>query len=249
MLANYINEVQNLLNDNQGQFFVNVTLANYINRARRRIAAVSGCLRVIPPGVQTIPNQEIYTFRSWDALVQMIMPQAQSVLACRSMAVGIGGRWQTTTDDQGNILSASIVGGSWKPLWRRVVWTDFQARFRIYGGTFMGTISEPGWFAQYGEGPTGAIYLAPVPTQSLPMEVDLTVIPSPLLTDNDVDPIPYPWRDAVSYWAAMLALLQQQRREDAAAMQALFAAELPLCAAVVCPQMIQTAYGATLRSA
>jgi hypothetical protein len=249
MLANYINEVQNLLNDNQGQFFVNVTLANYINRARRRIAAVSGCLRVIPPGVQTIPNQEIYTFRSWDALVQMIMPQAQSVLACRSMAVGIGGRWQTTTDDQGNILSASIVGGSWKPLWRRVVWTDFQARFRIYGGTFMGTISEPGWFAQYGEGPTGAIYLAPVPTQSLPMEVDLTVIPSPLLTDNDVDPIPYPWRDAVSYWAAMLALLQQQRREDAAAMQALFTAELPLCAAVVCPQMIQTAYGATLRSA
>jgi hypothetical protein len=249
MLANYINEVQNLLNDNQGQFFVNVTLANYINRARRRIAAVSGCLRVIPPGVQTIPNQEIYTFRSWDALVQMIMPQAQSVLACRSMAVGIGGRWQTTTDDQGNILSASIVGGSWKPLWRRIVWTDFQARFRIYGGTFMGTISEPGWFAQYGEGPTGAIYLAPVPTQSLPMEVDLTVIPSPLLTDNDVDPIPYPWRDAVSYWAAMLALLQQQRREDAAAMQALFAAELPLCAAVVCPQMIQTAYGATLRSA
>jgi hypothetical protein len=249
MLANYINEVQNLLNDNQGQFFVNVTLANYINRARRRIAAASGCLRVIPPGVQTIPNQEIYTFRAWDPLVQMIMPQAQSVLACRSIAVGIGGKWQTTTDDAGNILSASIVGGSWKPVWRRVVWTDFQSRFRIYGGTFMGTISEPGWYAQYGEGPTGSIYLAPVPTQSLPMEVDLTVIPSPLLTDNDVDPIPYPWRDAVSYWAAYLALLQQQRAQDAQAMAALFAAELPMCAAVVCPQMIQTTYGATLRSA
>jgi hypothetical protein len=249
MLANYVNEVQNLLNDGQGQFFSFPTLANYINRSRRRIAAVSGCLRVIPPGVQTIPNQEIYPFRSWDALVQLIMPQAQSILACRSIAVGIGGKWKVTEDENGNILSASIVGGSWKPMWRRVIWSDFQARFRIYGGTFMGTISEPGWYSQYGEGPTGALYLAPVPTQSLPMEVDLTIVPQPLLTDNDVDPIPYPWRDAVSYWAATLALLQQQRREDAAAMAQLFNAELPMCASVVCPQMLQNPYAATLRTA
>lgn len=249
MLANYVNEVQNLLNDNQGQFFTIPTLYNYINRARRRIAAVSGCLRVIPPGVVTIPNQEIYPFRGWDALAQMVLPQAQSILACRSLAVGIGGKWETVTDDAGNLISSAITGGSWKPLWRRIIWTDFQARFRIYGRTFMGTISEPGWWTQYGEGAAASIYLAPVPTQTLPMEVDLTVIPQPLLTDNDIDPIPYPWRDAVSYWAATLCLLQQQRREDAAAMAQLFNAELPMCASVVCPQMIQTAYGATLRSA
>lgn len=249
MLSNYVNEVQNLLSDNQGQFFTFPTVANYINRSRRRIAAMSGCLRVIPPGAQTIPNQEIYPFKTWNPLIQMVMPQAQSVLACRSLAVGIGGKWQTTFDGNGGYVSASIVGGSWKPLWRRIVWTDFQARFRIYGGTFMGTISEPGWFAQYGEGPTGALYLAPVPTQSLPMEVDLTVIPQPLLNDNDIDPIPYPWNDAVVWWAAVLALLQQQRIQDAAAMQQVFAAEMPMCASVVCPQMIQTAYGATLRSA
>src|SRR4249919_59929 len=126
MLANYVNEVQNLLNDNQGQFFQFPTLANYINRSRRRIAAISGCLRVIPPGVQTIPNQEVYTFRSWDPLVQLVMPQAQSVLACRSLALGIGGRWQVTEDENGNILSGSIVGGSWKPLWRRLLWTAFH---------------------------------------------------------------------------------------------------------------------------
>jgi len=81
------------------------------------------------------------------------------------------------------------------------------------------------------------------------MEVDLTVIPMPLMTDGDSEPIPYPWTDAVSYWAAVMCLLQQQRREDAAAMAELFGTELPMCASVVCPQMIQTAYGATLRSA
>lgn len=244
MLTNYITETQNLLNDNQGQFFNQATLANYINKSRRRIAYVSGCLRVVPPGLQTIPNQEVYKFSDWNALVQETMPQAQSVLSCRSLSVGIGGRW--AQDDLGNW---SIKGGSWKPMWRNLVWTDFQARFRIYGGTFMGTISEPGWWTQYGAGPIGSVYLAPIPTQSLPMEVDLHVIPMPLLTDNDPEPIPYPWTDAVSYWAAVLCLLQQQRTQDAAAMTQLFNSDLPMCASVVCPQMIQTAYGATLRSA
>src|SRR5262245_25721798 len=163
MLANYITETQNLLNDPQGQFFTIPTITNYVNRSRRRIAAVSGWLRVMPPGAQTIPFQEVYPFNGWDALAQGIMPQAQSILACRSLAVGIGGRWEI--DDLGN---GKIVGGSWKPLWRRLIWTDFQARFRIYGGTFMGTISEPGWWAQYGNRPTASNYLAPLPTPGLP---------------------------------------------------------------------------------
>lgn len=244
MLSNYITLTQNLLNDNQGQFFDQATLTNFINISRRRIASVSGCLRLIPPAVYTIPNKEVYKFSSWNALVQEIMPQTQQVLACRSLCVGLGGRWEQ--DGEGEW---AIRGGSWKPMWRRLVWTDFQARFRIYGRTFMGTISEPGWYAQYGEGPLGSLYLAPIPTQEMPMEVDLTVIPQPLLTDNDPEPIPYPWTDAVYYWSAVLCLLQQQRPQDAQAMQQLFMSALPECAAVVCPQMIQSPYGAVMRSA
>lgn len=244
MLATYLTDTRNLLNDTGTQFFSNPALISYINRSRRRIAAVSGCLRVMPPGTQTVANQEAYPFTAWNALVQGVMPQAQSILACRSLTVGIGGKWHI--DESGN---GKIVGGSWKPMWRRIVWTDFQARFRLYGGTFMGILSEPGWWSQYGVGPAAKIYLAPIPTTSLPMEVDLTVIPMPLMTDGDSEPIPYPWTDAVSYWAAVMCLLQQQRREDAAAMAELFGTELPMCASVVCPQMIQTAYGATLRSA
>jgi hypothetical protein len=244
MLDQYISDTQNLLNDAGGQFFSVPTLARNINRARRRIAAASGCLRVLPPGTQTAGNQETYSFSNWNALVQQEMPGVQSILACRSLSIGIGGRWQQ--DANGNW---SIVGGSWKPMWRHIPWTDFQARFRIYGGTFYGVLSEPGWWAQYGAGPIGKIYLAPIPSMALPMEVDLTCIPLPLLTDQDIDPIPYPWTDAVSYWAAVLCLLQQQRGEDAKTMATTFNAELPFAAAVVCPQFIQTPYGATLRSA
>ena len=240
MLASYITDVQNLLNDAGGQMFPLPTLTRYINKSRRRIAAVSGCLRCVPAGVYTVPWQEVYPFADWIALVQGVNPQYQSILACRSVAVAIGGQWQR---------DGQITRGGWKPVWKRVIWTDFQARFRIYNGSFIGTISEPGWWAQYGEGPIGSIYLSPIPGQKNPMEVDLTCIPFPLLTDNDACPIPYPWNDAVPYWAATLCLIQQQRTQDATAMAATFSAELPLCAAVVCPQMIQNVYGATLRSA
>lgn len=244
MLAQYISEVQGHLNDDQGQFFTEAKLTAYINRSRRRIAATSGCIRVIPPGTQTKPSREVYPFSEWTPLVQEICPQAESILSCRSLVVGIGGSWQQDADG-----IWSITNGSWKPMWKRIVWTDFQARFRIYGGTFYGTISQPGWYAQFGSGPMGALYLAPIPSIAAPMEVDLTLVPQPLLTDNDIEPIPYPWTDAVSYWAACLALMQQQRKEDAKAMTDLFNSDLPMCASVVCPQLIQNVYGATLRSA
>ena len=244
MLAQHITDTQNLLNDSSGQFFSQATLTNYINRSRRRIAAASGCLRVIPPGVQTVPNQEIYPFNAWNALVQEIMPAAQCILACRSVSVGIGGKW---TKDANDIWA--ITGGSWKPMWKRIPFLDFEARFRIYGRTFLGIISEPGWWAQFNSGPIGSIYLAPIPSAAMPMEVDLTVIPTPLLTDDDPEPIPFPWQDAVSYWAATLALLQQQRTADAQFMVQTFQAELPFCAAVCCPVMIQNPYWATIRSA
>jgi hypothetical protein len=244
MLAQYQSDTRALLNDPQGQFFQDATLNNYINRSRRRVAAASGCLRVVPPGVQTVPNQEIYPFAAWNALAQEAMPGVRSILSCRSIAIGIGGSWQ---QDQNGVWA--IRGGSWKPMWRRIVWSDFQARFRIYGRTFLGTISEPGWWAQFNEGPIGSAYLAPIPTQALPMEVDLTCIPENLLTDNDPELIPYPWTDAVMWWAAVLAMLQQQRQQDAQAMAVAFNAEMPFAAAVVCPQMIQNPYGAALRSA
>ena len=68
MLNQYIADTQDLLNDSAGQFFKLPRLIAYINKSRRRIAAASGCLRVIPPGTMTVPNQEIYPISSWTAL-------------------------------------------------------------------------------------------------------------------------------------------------------------------------------------
>lgn len=239
MLNTYITDTQDLLNDSSGTFFKIPRLISYINKSRRRIAATSGCLRVVPPGVLTVPNQEVYPVSAWTSLVQGALPGVQSILFIRSISIGIGGYWK----------DGEIVGGSWKPTWRRIVWSDFEGRFRVYGRTFYGTISDSGWWAQLGVGEAAKIYLAPIPAQYNPMELDVTCIPAPLKNDDDIEPIPYPWTDSVPYFAGMLCMLQQQRKEDAASLLEFFKTDLPFCASVVCPQMLQSVYGATLRSA
>lgn len=233
MLAEYLAEVQDILNDSSGQFFKPATMTKYINRARRRIAAISACLRCIPDGARTHPGQEIYPFADWISLVQNQMPGTDQILACRSVTVSIG--WGP---------------GAWSPMWRQIPFWDFQARFRVYNRTFLGTISEPGWWAQFGSGTRGQLYLAPIPMQEAPLLVDLTLLPAALQDDNDPEPLPFPWTDAVVYWAGVFALMQQQRKDDAKALGDLFAQMMPECAAVVMPVMLQSPYaGGIMRSA
>jgi hypothetical protein len=228
MLAAYVSETQRLLNDRNGQFFDLPTMHDYINRSRRRIAGVSGCLRAqIDNGILTHNGQEQYRLKDWVSVVQGVMPGAGEILYVRSLSIAIGHG-----------------PGAWRPKWRQVAsFTDFDARFRIWNRTFVGMISEPGWWCQLGSGMAGIIYLAPIPSLEAPLSVDLQIIPAPLLDDEDPEPLPYPWNDAVAFWAATMCLMQQQRREDAQAMTTLFNYMLPEAAAVVCPQLIQTNYG------
>ena len=76
MLSEYVAEVQDLLNDEDGQMFRVPVLKRYINRARRRIAAISGCIRCIPEGARTHQGQEQYPFKDWQSLVQNQVPGA-----------------------------------------------------------------------------------------------------------------------------------------------------------------------------
>lgn len=227
----YLPAVRSLLNDLQSQFYTDATLTSFINRARTRVAATSGCVRVLVK-INTTANKEEYGFGepAWSAAVEAV-PGVANALNVRSIAIAIG-------------------PGGWKPMWRRIPWTDFQARFRIYNGTFMGTQSEPGWWAQYSQGAeSGSIYLAPIPTQVNPLEADCSCVPENLALDTDPEAIPVPWQEAVNYWAAILALFQQQRLEDARGLGAIFQAEMPWAAAVVCPTFVSTGYPATIRSA
>jgi hypothetical protein len=231
MLADYQAQTQNLLNDAAGQYFATGTLNNYINRARRRVASASGCVRVMPEGMKTLPNQERYHFHHWLPLVQAI-PGVREIIAVRTLAIAIGPQ-----------------PGAWKPAWNYIPWSDFQARFRLWNHMWIGTISAPGFWSQYGFGTNGSIYLAPIPTVISTMELDCSCLPFPLQTDEDPEVIPQPWQDAVPYMSAFFCLMQQQRQQDAQGMLQLFQADLPACASIVAPTTIIAPYGAAVRSA
>lgn len=223
-LNTYIAAVQSLLNDSAGQFYTTAQLTTFINTARNRIATSGECVRWLPPSGagqnQTAAAQEVYPF----SFINTLMPGGSGlsqVLSVRTLAVS---------------------NGAQKPLWTQLPWTRFQARIRIFNGTFTGT-AVVGLWSQYSFGTLGSLYLAPIPTQAQPMDWDCTCLPIPLATDTDPEAIPYPWTDAVPFYAAFLALLQQQRQQDAKGMMQLFEAELPWAAAAVKRQFVGSYYG------
>jgi uncharacterized membrane-anchored protein len=67
----------------------------------------------------------------------------------------------------------------------------------------------------YGQGAGGSVFLCPIPSQVLNMDWDVFCEPIALVDDTTVEAIPYPWTDAVPYYAAYLAFTNAQRAEDA----------------------------------
>lgn len=68
----------------------------------------------------------------------------------------------------------------------------------------------PNVWAPYAEGINGSFYLSPLPDLVYTLKLDCICYPSALNADSDPEAIPYPWTDAVPYFAAYLALLSSQ---------------------------------------
>ena len=143
----------------------------------------------------TVTNQEVYPF----SLVDFTgVPGYSQVLAV------------------GNV---SILWGSQRFTLARRSWSSYQAMVRNYVSTFQ---DVPGIAAQYGQGVSGSLYLYPVPNSGYTMEWDCTCLPAALASDGDVEIIPYPWTDAVPYFAAYLAFNSTGRNADADRMWQLY---------------------------
>ncbi len=73
----------------------------------------------------------------------------------------------------------------------------------------------PRQYSQFGQGTTGTLYVDPVPDQTYSLNLDCVCRPVDLATDSTPETIPYPYTDAVPYYAAYLAYLSAQRAADA----------------------------------
>ena len=74
------------------------------------------------------------------------------------------------------------------------------------------------------------------------MDWDAYCNPIPLVTDATVEAIPDPFTQCVKYYAAYLAYLNAQRKDDAQFMQALFTQHLIECGVASTPSMSPSAY-------
>jgi len=146
--------------------------------------------------LNTVADQEVYTFASANALAQLTSG-VDSILFVESIAVS----W-----------------GALSPVLEQWNWNDLQARVRAYPIVS----GQPAIWAQFGQGGGGSVYLQPVPTSILPMQWNCVCIPIDLVDDTTAEAIPYPWTDAVPYYAAYLAFMNARRPEEARNMRALY---------------------------
>lgn len=142
----------------------------------------------------TVVGQEIYTFASRNAAAAQVNSGVSGIIGLHSVSCN----W-----------------GTMKPMLDWYDWTTFQARFRAWTTGFLG---QPAVWSEYGQGEKGSIFLCPIPSQVLNMDWDSYCDVIPLVDDTTVEAIPYPWTDAVQYYAAFLAYSNSQRGEDAASM-------------------------------
>jgi len=180
-------------------------------------AATVGTITVTP-FVTTVINQETYPVSSYNGAVQQYAPGAQNIIG---------------------IQSVSVSWGSFKPTLENVSWTKFQARYRSYN---IGQQNYPSVWSRYGRGLGAVIYLWPIPAVVSQMDLDTYCQVIPLVNDTTVEALPEPWTNAVKYYAAYLAYLNAQRKDDAMFMQQLFKEHLVANGVADTPSMSPSAY-------
>lgn len=128
---------------------------------------------------QTYNGQQIYNFSD------IVLPSGQGL----SQVLAVG--------------NMSVIWSTYRYTMTRYSWSLFQSKINTYTS---GYLYIPWAATQFGQGVSGSMYVYPIPNDSYPMEWDCTCLPSQLTTDADVEAIPYPWTDAVPYYAAYLAI-------------------------------------------
>lgn len=166
------------------------TGANTITLSNNATAgAVASQFQLTPSyAINTQVNQEIYPLPQNVNTGQGI----KDVIAVKSITVNWGAG-----------------GGSNAPMLQYWDFTTYQAYLRYYGQTGLG--GQPCVWTRY----QNNVLIRPVASSVYPMQWDTICSVIDLTDDNTPEAIPYPFTDAIPYYAAYLALFNSQRAGDA----------------------------------
>ena len=246
-LSSYITEVQRLLHDANSVFWSTQELTDYINDARERVARDTGCLRTlqitatpisstgVPATVWTagatvtagqflFNNVFIYEVTVSGVLSSTAPPYPASgytfppstpftdgtatlqysgpaeIIPYATIATG------TTLD----ILNVNVYWGNSRIPLRYLPWSNFNAQLRYW----QNYVGRPVCFSVYGQ---NTIYIGPVPDQAYVVEIDSTILPTPLSSTNPsvTDQITDPYTTPVAFYAAYKAKYKEQSYGEA----------------------------------
>jgi hypothetical protein len=187
VLSDYEKQTQRLLNDTSQAEYNLADLDVYINMSRGQIAASTQCLRYTGT-ITTVGAQQSYPLANFSVATGI-----QSVLNIRLLS-------RRTT-------------GMQRAFMEKRPWEWFFA-FELCKNPPRPT-GPPVVWSQEELGPTGSISFSPVPDTVYALDGDVVGIPVLLVDDTTFEAIPYPWTDAVPYFAAYFAYLNTQREADA----------------------------------
>ena len=189
-LFNYIQQALLFLNDAGIATYNTADLTTYINLGRQQIAASGECIRAVGTLVTASGTQQ-YAFTS--------------------IAIGTSGATSGGVLTVRNINVPSASSG-YGPMQNRNF--DWFTLFFIQSNASPST-GRPNVWAQYGRGTAGQIYFNPTPAGAYTCTVDCVALPNNLALDSDVEALPYPWTDAVPWYAAYYAAVTAQNLDAA----------------------------------
>jgi hypothetical protein len=191
MLYSYQKDCQQILADLKQQIVNPGILTSFINKARGQIAAEGQCVRVMGTLI-TLGNVQTYPFSN---ITVSSVSGVSSVLNVRMISASNGSG-----------------GQSFLNFWP---WEWFNRYFLCATTIPVGT---PIQWTQYAQGQLGSLYLNPIPMSNTTLSLDTACLPIALVDDTTVEAIPYPWTDAVPFYALYFSYMSTQRQEEAAFM-------------------------------
>ncbi len=176
------------LKDSTFQYWTQADITAYINEAIQRVAVDGGPFRYVLTFALTA-GQHTYALT------------APGVPATPAGTVG----FQETI----GLYGISLIMGARRIPLKNPSYRQLMAFINQY------TLAEgpPQSWARLG---ANQIVFGSIPDQAYTTEWDCKVIPNKLVATGDTDPTPYPFSEAVPYYAAYLAKIQQQQYQEAA---------------------------------
>ena len=109
-----------------------------------------------------------------------------------------------------DVLNVTLYWGNSRIPLRYLPWSQFNSQLRYW----QNYVGRPICFSTYGQ---GQLYIAPVPDQSYPIEVDTVILPTDLSLTNPsvVDSIVDPYTTPVAFYAAYKAKYKEQSYGEA----------------------------------